>query len=80
MFERSSRSRSLAAGTPRRSRWRHLAGLLALSLALGGCATTDRLPPVPLSLASSAIPLDIPNARFYADTDAAQIAGVARQT
>lgn len=54
--------------------------LLALSLALGGCATTDRLPPVPLSLASSAIPLDIPNARFYEDTDAAQIAEVARQT
>jgi predicted patatin/cPLA2 family phospholipase len=52
---------------------------LALALLLAGCATTERLPAVPLSLASSAIPLDIPDARFYSDTDAGQVSALATQ-
>ena len=40
-------------------------------LGLTSCASTDRLPAVPLALASKTMPLDIPNARFYSvgDTD-----------
>jgi predicted patatin/cPLA2 family phospholipase len=79
MFERSSRSCSVAAGTPRRSRRRPVAALLALSLTFGGCATTDRLPAVPLSLASSAAPLEIADARYYADADASRVSALATQ-
>lgn len=53
--------------------------LLLLGIVLSGCATTDRLPPVPLSLASSAVPLDIPDARFYADTDSERMSTLATQ-
>ena len=42
--------------------------VLALTLVVAGCASTDRLPPVPLSMASK-INIDIPDARFYPDTD-----------
>lgn len=48
-------------------------------LALAGCATTERLPAVPLSLASSAVPLDIPDARFYGDTDGERMSALATQ-
>jgi predicted patatin/cPLA2 family phospholipase len=51
----------------------------AVGLALGACATTERLPAVPLSLAGSAIPLEIPDARFYADTDNQRISEFATQ-
>ena len=80
MFEFSSRHRSEASGPVSTTAHAITGLLLMLALALGGCATTDRLPAVPLSLASSAFPLDIPNARFYEDTDAAQISEVASQT
>jgi hypothetical protein len=39
------------------------AALLALGLALSACATNGRLPAVPLSLAGSAVPLEIADAR-----------------
>lgn len=42
-------------------------------LILGGCATTERLPPVPLALASAAGPIEIPDARFYPDTDGSKL-------
>lgn len=79
MFEYSSRCCSPAGGAPRRSRWRSAVALLALSLAFGGCATTERLPAVPLSLAASATPLEIADARFYADTDVARVSALATQ-
>jgi hypothetical protein len=44
---------------------------LALVAPLASCATLDRLPAVPLALASGIKPLDIPYARFYADSDPA---------
>ncbi|MBI1650716.1 patatin-like phospholipase family protein [Hyphomicrobium sulfonivorans] len=58
------------------------AGAAALSVAVAvvvvaGCASTSRLPAVPLSLAADAIPLDIPDARFYADTDTDRISKLA---
>ena len=46
----------------------HLMVVLGLNLIVVGCASTDRLPPVPLSIASK-ISIDIPDARFYPDTD-----------
>jgi len=48
-----------------------LRSLLAVALIapLASCATLDRLPAVPLALASDIKPLDIPYARFYADSD-----------
>ena len=55
------------------------AALLLGAAGLGGCATTERLPAVPLSLASSAAPLDIPDARFYGDTDAERMSALATQ-
>lgn len=44
---------------------------LMLAALLSACATIDRLPAVPLALASEIKPLDIPYARFYADGDPA---------
>lgn len=41
------------------------------SLFVAACGISERLPPVPLSKAQSYSPLDIPNARFYADGDPA---------
>jgi predicted patatin/cPLA2 family phospholipase len=52
---------------------------LAASLVLASCSTLDRLPPVPLSLASDIVPLSIPFARFYADGDQAQVEAFARE-
>ncbi|KAB2937673.1 MAG: patatin-like phospholipase family protein [Hyphomicrobium sp.] len=78
MFRITSRRCRFAGGSKRVS-LRAAAGLLAVALALGGCATTERLPAVPLSLASSAIPLDIADARFYADTDVARVSALATQ-
>ncbi len=60
----------------------HLAPFVALlvtALVLAGCATPQRLPAVPLSLASDAVPLDIPDARFYADSDVDRISLLASQ-
>jgi len=59
--------------------------VLALGIAFGfnlcvtGCASTDRLPAVPLSLAGQISPLDIPDARFYPDTDAERLTTLALQ-
>jgi predicted acylesterase/phospholipase RssA len=47
--------------------------VLGLNLIVVGCASTDRLPAVPLSIASK-INIDIPDARFYPDTDAQRMA------
>jgi predicted patatin/cPLA2 family phospholipase len=56
-----------------------VAAMLLAATLLAGCATTERLPPVPLSLASNAVPLDIPDARFYADADAERMSALATQ-
>jgi len=45
------------------------AALLALGVILSACATNERLPAVPLSLAGNALPLNIADARYYADGD-----------
>jgi predicted acylesterase/phospholipase RssA len=77
MFEFSSRRRHLAE----RAYWRAgAAALAALSFALGGCATTERLPAVPLSLASSAVPLEIADARYYGDGDTERVSALATQS
>lgn len=77
MFEFSSRR---SAGGLQRARWRLAAAMLAVGLALGGCATTERLPAVPLSLASSAVPLEIGDARFYTDdSDRQRVSALASQ-
>jgi predicted patatin/cPLA2 family phospholipase len=55
------------------------AALLALGVSLSACATNERLPAVPLSLAASAVPLDIADARFYADGDTDRISALATQ-
>lgn len=78
MFTITSR-RCRPGRASRRGSLRAAAGLLAVALALGGCATTERLPAVPLSLASNAIPLDIADARFYADTDVERVSALATQ-
>jgi hypothetical protein len=53
---------------------------LALALvALSGCATMGRLPPVPLSLANEASPFDLPNARYYPDTDGKRLEALGRK-
>jgi hypothetical protein len=41
--------------------------VLGLNLIVVGCASTERLPAVPLSIVSK-ISIDIPDARFYPDT------------
>lgn len=56
-----------------------LAGML-IATSLSACATLDRLPAVPLALASEIQPLDIPYARFYADGDPAVMEALARET
>ncbi len=56
-----------------------LAGIFIVT-ALTACATLDRLPAVPLALASEIQPLDIPYARFYADGDPAVLEALARET
>ncbi len=54
--------------------------LLVLALvALSGCATMGRLPPVPLSLANEASPFDLPNARYYPDTDGKRLEALGRK-
>lgn len=68
--ERSRRVVRAAAG---------IVSSLAFVAMLAGCATTERLPAVPLSLASSAVPLDIPDARFYGDTDGERMSALATQ-
>jgi hypothetical protein len=80
MFEFSSR-RCRPASASKRPDWRAAAvALTALSFALNGCATTERLPAVPLSLASSAVPLEIADARYYADeSDHARVSALATQ-
>jgi predicted acylesterase/phospholipase RssA len=52
--------------------------LLALNLFVLGCASTDRLPPVPLAMASK-VNVDIPDARFYPDTDGQRMAPLGLQ-
>jgi predicted acylesterase/phospholipase RssA len=53
--------------------------LCAFAVLGGGCATTGRLPAVPLSLAGAAAPLNIPDARYYADTDTEKLSALATQ-
>jgi hypothetical protein len=75
-----ARQRKEGDAAPVRARagaWRRLkagsaaaCGLLLAAL-LTACATIDRLPAVPLALASEIKPLDVPYARFYADGDPA---------
>lgn len=76
-----------AVGSPRRAsrrrpplRWA-IPGLLLTAL-LPSCASigVDRLPAVPLSMASEITPLDIPYARFYADGDPAVLRALANET
>ena len=64
-------------------RIRAMAAILSsvlVAATLTACATLDRLPAVPLALASEIQPLDIPYARFYADGDPAVLEGLARET
>ena len=70
-------------GIVARARLKTLMGVLttfAVAASLSACATLDRLPAVPLALASEIQPLDIPYARFYADGDPAILEGLARET
>lgn len=53
---------------------------LMLASLLSACASLDRLPAVPLALASEIKPLDIPYARFYADGDPAVFRALAYET
>ena len=48
--------------------------LLILSLLVVGCSGIDRSPPEPANLTDQSTVLGIPNARFYADTQAAAMA------
>ena len=52
--------------------------VLGLNFSVAGCASTDRLPAVPLSMASK-INVDIPDARFYPDTDGQRMAALGFQ-
>jgi predicted patatin/cPLA2 family phospholipase len=78
MFEFASQCHC-SAGTQHTLRLRAVAAVLAVGIALGGCATTERLPPVPLSLAASATPLEIADARYYGDVDADRVSALANQ-
>ena len=53
--------------------------VLVLAGALAGCATTIRLPAVPLVKAAEAHPLGIPNARFYMNGDKHKVEELARE-
>lgn len=53
-------------------------GLLG-AIALVGCATTDRLPAVPLSLAAQTSPLSIQDARYYPDSDSVRLEALGRK-
>lgn len=58
-----------------------LAALISsVGLALVGCASLDRFPAVPLALAAKTSILDIPDARFYPDTDTEQMTTLALQS
>ena len=54
--------------------------ILFILVSLSGCATTTRLPPVPLAKASETRLLDIQDARFYPDTDIEKIEALARKS
>ena len=56
-----------------------LLGVLAAAVLAGGCATAGRLPAVPLSLAGSAAPLNIRDARYDADRDTERMSALAGQ-
>lgn len=58
-------------------RWLAALALVAAQLVIAGCASIERLPAVPLALASSIKPLNIPYARFYTDGDEAAIEAMA---
>ena len=47
-------------------------------LTLAGCASPPRLPALPLALASETNPFDIPNARYYPDTDGKRLEALGR--
>ena len=51
--------------------------LAVVMVALSGCAS-PRLPPLPLALASETNPFDIPNARYYPDTDGKRLEALGR--
>ncbi len=53
--------------------WARLVVISIALLALDGCASDERLPPVPLAMAGDITPLAIPNARFYADGDSSKL-------
>ena len=55
---------------------RHALALAAIGM-LSGCASTDRLPAVPLALAAMTSPLDIADARFDADSDGERLIALA---
>jgi len=56
-----------------------LASVVLTSL-LSACATLERLPAVPLSLANEITPLSVPYARFYADGDPELLRNLALET
>jgi hypothetical protein len=56
-----------------------LVGVLVAAVLAGGCATAGRLPAVPLSLAGSAAPLNIRDARYDADRDVEKMSALAGQ-
>lgn len=61
-------------------RARVMAAVVLTVIPMASCATLDRLPAVPLSMASEIKPLDIPYARFYADGDPAAFRALAYET
>jgi predicted patatin/cPLA2 family phospholipase len=67
-------------GASGRAPFAALAALSVVALVGAGCATTERLPAVPLSLAGSAVPLNIADARYYADSDADKLSALATQS
>lgn len=52
--------------------------LLICTALVSGCATIDRLPAVPLAMASEIAPLSAPDARFYPDGDPDTVRALAR--
>jgi hypothetical protein len=58
-----------------------LRNFMALAvLTLAGCASPPRLPPLPLALASETNPFDIPNVRYYPDTDGKRLEALGRSS